>query len=324
VRWRSELGAGLVPGAAAIFASPAVDAGDILVGNQRRLAALSAGEGAMAWSVDPVPQGQDSQALSAIAVGDGAAFGAFNRALGGVSAWDRLTGRELWRFDDALATGINASPVVADGTVYVANGLDEVFALEAATGAKRWQVKLDPTGFEWGNATVGTPAIAKGVLVVPTLYRDLVALDAITGMELWRHAGTPSPVRSTHYRGAGEAGFEASPVITGDLVWAADTAGRLAALDLHTGAELWHTQLGTPVLGGLAVSGDWLVVASYDGSVRGFAASATEPTAPEPITCEAPDAGGCCSAGGNATGSLGLALVVVLAVRRRRPARIGR
>src|SRR5262249_22010431 len=94
IRWRSELGTGLIPGAAAIFASPAVDAGDILIGNQRRLAAISAAEGAMVWSVDPVPQGRDSQALSAIAISDGVAVGVFNRAAGGVSAWDRMSGTE--------------------------------------------------------------------------------------------------------------------------------------------------------------------------------------------------------------------------------------
>ena len=320
IRWRSELGAGLVPGAAAIFAPPTADAGDILIGNQRRLAAISAAEGGMQWSVDPVPQGQDSQALSAVAVSDGAAFGVFNRAFGGVGAWDRTTGAELWRFEGPLTTAINASPVVADGQVYVVNGLDEVFALDAATGALRWQNKLDPAGFDWGNATVGTPAIARHILVVPTLYRDLVALDATTGYELWRHAGTPSQVRATHYRGAGEAGFEASPVITGDIVWAADTAGELTALDLQTGKALWKTQLGTPVLGGLAVSGDWMVVASYDGTVRAFVAAASEPSARPVVTCDGGDLGGCCDAGRGASpaGSLLLALIVGAAMRRRR------
>ena len=320
IRWRSELGAGLVPGAAAIFAPPTADAGDILIGNQRRLAAISAAEGGMVWSVDPVPQGQDSQALSAVAVGDGVAYGVFNRAFGGVSAWDRASGAELWRFEGPLTTAINASPVVAGGQVYVVNGVDEVFALDAATGALRWQNKLDPAGFDWGNATVGTPAIARGVLVVPTLYRDLVALDANTGFELWRHAGAPSQVRATHYRGAGEAGFEASPVITGDIVWAADTAGQLTALELQTGKVVWQTPLGTPVLGGLAVSGDWLVVASYDGTVRAFTAAATDPGARPVVTCDGGSLGGCCDAGRDASpaGLLVLVLVVGAAMRRRR------
>jgi MYXO-CTERM domain-containing protein len=320
IKWRSELGAGLVPGAAAIFAPPAADGSDILVGNQNRLAAISGAEGAMLWSVNPVPEGIDSEALSAIAIRDGAAVGVFNRALGGVSAWDRMTGAELWRFGGALTTAINASPVMADGLVYIVNGMDDVFALDAGSGAQRWQIRLDPAGFDWGNATIGTPALAKHVLVVPTLYKDLVALDATSGLELWRYAGTPSPIRATHYRGGGEAGFEATPVITGDIVWAADTAGQLTALDLHTGAALWHTALGTPVLGGLAVSGDWMVVASFDGTVRGFAKADAEPTSPDAVACEVPEPAdaGCCSAGGDPTGALGLTLVVGVAMRRRR------
>ena len=318
VRWRSELGSGLAPGAAAIFAPPAADAGDILVGNQRRLAAISAAEGAMVWSVDPVPRGRDSQALSATAIADGVAFGVFNRALGGVGAWDRVTGTELWRVEGDHTTAINASPVVADGLVYVVNGRDEVFALDVATGANHWQIELDPAGFDWGNATVGAPAVAKRVLVVPTLYRDLVALDATSGFELWRYAGTPSPVRSTHYRGAREAGFEASPVVTGDIVWAADTAGQLTALDLHTGAVLWKTQLGTPVLGGLAVSGDWLVVASYDGSVRAFVTTPTEPHLPEAIACKVLAPAGCCEASRAPEGSVVWLVIVGAAIRRRR------
>ena len=323
IRWRTELGAGLVPGAAAIFAPPATDGGDFLIGNQNRLAALSAAEGGMVWAVDPVPQGVDSQALSAVAVAEGTAFGAFNRAFGGVGAWDRATGELLWRFEGPLTTAINASPVVAGGQVYVVNGIDQVFALDAITGALRWQIKLDPAGFDWGNATVGTPAVDDNVLVVPTLYRDLVGLDATTGFELWRFAGAPSPVRSTHYRGAREAGFEASPLITGGIVWAADTAGQLVALDLHTGAPLWRTQLGTPALGGLAVSGDWLVVATYDGSVRGFAAASHDPVAPAPASCAAPSSGGCCDAGRDASplGALALAVIALIALgatRRRR------
>jgi MYXO-CTERM domain-containing protein len=321
LRWRRELGTGLVPQAAAIFAPPAADAGDFLIGNQRRLAAISATEGGMVWSVDPVPQGQDSQALSAVAIRDGAAFGVFNRAFGGVSAWDRATGGKLWRFEGPLTTAINASPIVAGGLVYVVNGMDDVFALDATSGALHWQIRLDPTGFDWGNATVGAPAVANNVLVVPTLYRDLVALDATTGFELWRFAGMPGLVRATHYRGAREAGFESSPVITGDIVWAADTAGVLSALDLHNGSLLWQTDLGTPALGGLAVSGDWLVVATYDGTVRALAATPADPIPPTAMECGAAEPAGCCETGrGGATppAALALALVVLAAARRRR------
>src|SRR5439155_6453175 len=104
-------------------------------------------------------------------------------------AWDRATGDELWRVEGDPIVAVNASPVIAADTVYVVTGTDRVVALALATGEPRWTAALDPAGFDWGNAAIGTPALAGGVLVVPTLYRDLVALDATTGAELWRRAG---------------------------------------------------------------------------------------------------------------------------------------
>jgi outer membrane protein assembly factor BamB len=203
-----------------------------------------------------------------------------------VIAWDRATGARRWQVLPPQVIAVNASPVIADRRVFVASGDDSVTAFDLA-GKPIWRVALDPTGFDWGYATAGTPAYARdelasaGVLVVPTLYRDLVALDARTGAILWRAGGTPSPLRTTHYRGKDQAGFEASPVITGGLVWAADTAGELVARDLHSGAERGRIALGAPALAGLAVSGDWLVATTYDGIVHALAPS--RPRLGEPV-----------------------------------------
>ena len=315
VRWRYELGAGLAPEAASVFASPISDTGDILLGNQRHLAVLAGASGGVLWTADPVPSGTYSQSLAALAVGDGVVVGVFHRELGGVIAWDRVTGRVLWRLEGEQTTAINATPVIADGVVYLVNGRTEVIALDVATGAERWQIKLDADGFDWGNASVGAPAIAHGVLVVPTLYDALVALDATTGSELWRLAATTGPLRTTHYRGARAAGFEASPVITDDVAWAADTAGRLSAVELRTGVVLWHGELATPVLAGLAVAGGWLVVASYDGSVRVFGPPDRAPTQAA-ARCEVAATGGCCDVGDSSSLWLVLVFLGWLGIRR--------
>jgi len=308
-RWRYALRPETAPEAAATFASVTADGADVMIGHQRELAVLAAGDGHRRWHTDPVPEGENSQSLAAVAVGDGLVVGTFNRLFGGVEAWDRATGAPLWQREATDTIGINATPVIADHTVFVVDAADEVTALELATGQVEWHAALAPDeGFEWGNATIGTPAYARGILIVPTLYRDVVALDAKTGAELWRHAGLPSPLRATHYRGARESGYESSPIIDGDRVWIADTAGELAALDLHTGAPLARIAIGAPVLAGLAKSGEWLVAASYDGTVRGLA-----PSAPHPVITPAPP-GGCAAT----TPPLWLAVVVVAFVIRSR------
>ena len=321
VMWRHELGAHVAPEAAATFASVAAIDREAVIGHQRAVASLYADSGTARWHRDPVPDGADSQSLSAVAIAGDIALGTFNRALGGVMAWDRATGAPLWQLEGDETIAINATPVISGGLVYIVNAADTASALELATGTIAWSAHLDEQGFEWGNATIGTPAIAHGILVVPTLYRDLVALDAKTGSELWRHTALPSPLRVTHYRGAHEAGYEASPVITGDIVWIADTSGELAALDLATGAPLWRTNVGAPILSGLATTGDWLVVASYDGTVRALAPGPELPRLPNQ-RCDAPPAptplGGCCDASGSPSVLVIVGVGALLLRRRRR------
>ncbi|MGE5183199.1 MAG: PQQ-binding-like beta-propeller repeat protein, partial [Acidobacteriota bacterium] len=70
-RWRYELSTGVAPQAGAVFGSPTADGDEVLIGHQRMLAALGARSGELGWSVDPVPDGLDSQSLSAVAVADG-------------------------------------------------------------------------------------------------------------------------------------------------------------------------------------------------------------------------------------------------------------
>jgi outer membrane protein assembly factor BamB len=324
VRWRYELGdPAMPPEAAAVYASITVDGVDVIAGHQRRLAVVGPDGGAK-WQTEPIPGGEFSQSLAAVAVGNGVVVGVFDRDTGGIIAWERATGRELWRLVSntsesaqtlPLTIAINATPVISGELVYVTNGLVEVFALELATGKVRWRVWLDQKGFDWGNATVGGLAIAKGILVVPTLYRDLYALDAATGKIRWRVAAVPGPLRTTHYRGAGMAGFEAGPVITGDTVWAIDTSGQLGAYALASGEARWKLELGVPVLAGLAIAGDALVVAGYDGTVR-LLAPGKPPSAPPVRSCEVSRSSGCCQSSPLSTAWPVLLVLFGLARRR--------
>jgi len=330
-RWSTPLGAGVDPLLSALWASPTIADGAVFVGIQRDFAALDLATGAPIWELDPVPDAMWQGTYASAAVGGGVVVDTFNRALGGVGAWDQATGDELWRLGGPPTIAIEASPVIVGDTVYLADGRTEVTAVDLATGTIRWSEALDGSGFDWGYAITGTPAYADGRLFVPLLYHDLVALDAATGVQLWRHAARPAPIHLTHYRGRTD-GFLGSPLVTGGLVWIAGADGTLEALDAATGRPVWTYDLGVPVTSGLAVAGDFLVVASFDGTVRALTAPGElPPNVAGSIPDGAPTAvddrsasDGCCQSGSRPTPA-GAALVVLVAAAlgrgRRRPRR---
>lgn len=265
-QWRYQLAPQAASEARATFAAPTIDGEIVLAGNQREIAALELASGRRLWSDVPVPQGANTQSAAALAVTGGVVIGTFNRDLGGIIAWELASGKRLWSLERETVA-VNASPVADRENVYVVDGSDTVMAIDLS-GQIRWRTRLDAAGFDWGNATVGTPALSQGVLVVPTLYRDLVAVDTNTGAILWRLSGKPGALRTTHYRGANMSGFAASPIILGDVVWSVDTSGELTATDLRTGRPKWQLDLKLPVLSGLAPAGAGLIVSSYDGTIH--------------------------------------------------------
>jgi outer membrane protein assembly factor BamB/predicted phosphodiesterase len=268
-RWTYQLAPAAAHEARATFAGATIDGDVAYVGNQQELAALDVATGRARWSVVPVPEGAYTKSAAEPLVAGNLVVGTFDRDQGGIIAFDKQTGERRWTLaGEAIA--VNSSPITDGERIYVLDAKDDAYAI-GMDGKVLWKTQLDPAGFDWGNATVGTPALAGGLVIAPTLYTDLVALDARTGDVVWRHAGRPTRIRVTHYRGASEAGYAAGPLITGSTVWAVDTSGLLVALDLKTGTQLWTFDLHLPVLARPTLTPSGLLVASYDGSLHWLA-----------------------------------------------------
>ena len=111
-----------------------------------------------------------------------------DRTSGAVIGVDKDTGKRVWRtiVDDTASAIITASPVIANGRVYVGVSSDEevqlsdrrkpfdfrgsVLALDEATGAILWQFRTMPEGYAggsvWSSAMV--PDVDRGLLYVTT------------------------------------------------------------------------------------------------------------------------------------------------------------
>jgi PQQ-dependent dehydrogenase (methanol/ethanol family) len=94
-----------------------------------------------------------------------------------------------WNFELATNRGVETTPIVVDGVMYVTSAWSLVYALDARTGALKWQ--YDPkvprqVGFHACCDVVNRGvAVWKGRVYVATLDGRLVALDARDGHVVW-------------------------------------------------------------------------------------------------------------------------------------------
>lgn len=175
-----------------------------------------------------------------------------------VAALDVHTGQQRWVSGSIGSTWLSkGTVVVGDGVVFAMAQGGQVSALDAATGAIRWQ-RNPGSGWTYASATV-----AGGLLLRPYSGDLLVAMDVATGVERWRYR---SPGASFIF-GSSTA---ASPAVRDGVAYMGFTDGAVTALDLATGRPRWTQPTGHAVLSSPAVGGDIVYAGSNDGRVRGF------------------------------------------------------
>jgi outer membrane protein assembly factor BamB len=244
--------------------------------------AINLQTGAIIWtkafsSFDEGPNG--------LTLGNGDVFGATATS---AFALDASTGRQLWikKLTRNRAEGIDMAPAYHDGTVYVSTvslnaganlkytggGQGILWALNAATGAKRWEWHSIPTdgwsaaherlnggGGLWeppsfdghGGLYLGTanPEPFPGTAQYPwgssrpgpDLYTDcIVKLSAKTGKLIWYYQLTPHDIYDWD--------MQNSPILSRvhgrQIVIDGGKAGIIVALDAATGKLLWKRPVG--------------------------------------------------------------------------------
>jgi outer membrane protein assembly factor BamB len=188
---------------------------------------------------------------------------------GWLRAYDAASGHEIWRFDgnpkDArwlprprvLSRGsIIASPVFADGRVFVAMGLSPghgngpsfIHAISPNGQGDVTTSRLLWTSREVGRV-VGTPIVKDGLLYVADLGGTIHCLDAATGAHVWKHE-TLDPIWG-------------SLLLAGDRLYVGNELGTMTVLRAGRRKEVLATiEMDAPLYTRPAVVGDALYLAT--------------------------------------------------------------
>jgi alcohol dehydrogenase (cytochrome c) len=144
-----------------------------------------------------------------------------------------------WVFQARSLEKHEVTPLVVDGIMYTVQGINDVIALDAATGKSIWtySYKPDPIARNCcGQLTRGV-AILDDKIFLAALDTNVIAVNARTGKEIWKvQAADPKARYSmTH-----------APLVIQDKVLAGVAGGEygirgfIAAWDANTGKEVWR------------------------------------------------------------------------------------
>lgn len=125
---------------------------------------------------------------------------------------------------------------------------DNVYALDAATGASLWQTHLGSAG---GVVTAPAVDASRGLVYVASSDGQVYALDAVNGHIVWFFfagaalAGTPRVFNGTVYVGSDGGTFYALDASTGRLIWFATLGTRLQATPIVANGLVYFSDFDT-------------------------------------------------------------------------------
>jgi len=173
-----------------------------------------------------------------------------------------------WAF--TAAGPIVASPVVADGVVYVGSLSGHLYAVDTATGREKWN-------FKSSMPIASSVAVANGVVYFVSSAGSLVALDAAAGQPKWVYAVEHErrfEARNLHgYRPAAQTipdawdVYTSSPAVANGIVYFGSGDGNVYAVDASSGLLQWKFATGDVVHASPAVASGTVYVGSFDGNL---------------------------------------------------------
>ena len=220
-----------------IRSSPFIAEGHVFIGSDDAyLHVVNALSGRRAWRVDAGSAIRSTPIL----VGDYVYFGT---EAGDLFCVD-LRGNVKWRFKAKRA--LTASPVHANGIIYISSVDTLMYALDAKSGYIIWR-------FRMSKASISTPCISDNSIFIGSVDAHIYCVDIHSAREIWSYA-TENQVTS-------------SPITYKDSVYCGSVDGMMYCLEFRTGRLRWKYQTGGPITGTPIIANDVLYFGSNDHKI---------------------------------------------------------
>jgi len=195
-----------------------------------------------------------------------------------LEARDLKNGNVLWKIDKEVT-----NPMATLGEMLFVSAGNAIEALRGADHATVWTVP---------RITTTAPIVAVNDRLIAVTETDVIAIAASDGRILWRTSAggvtlAPAVDGDRVYLGAGDGRLLALALDSGEVAWDTFVEGGVTALAARRGIvyagggdkyfhcfknakQDWHRQVGSIVIGRIAVDDEHVYFASKDNTVRGL------------------------------------------------------
>lgn len=216
--WRFDSGEAI-----AVNASSVISGDTVYTGNDAgTLFALDRHTGELMWEADTNSRiGTSAAIYDGIVIMATASAGAEDEEVG-IHAFNAADGERLWYYE---TSNIYSTPGIAKDTIFVADIVGTIYALDIRSGEELWSR-------DTGYSGASPPAIVDGTVYMGGGGNRLFAFDVDTGDQQWA------------FEASDGFGFESGPVVVGSTVYAYNHMEQLYAVNADTGEALWKLPVG--------------------------------------------------------------------------------
>jgi len=174
---------------------------------------------------------------------------------------DRANGDEIWRVP---LTSVSIAAPASNGQLVVAQTIDgKLLAFSAENGASRWRYDSAVPLLSLRGSP--TPLISQKYTISNFANGEMVTIDNRNGSQIWK-AVLGLPKGRTELERLVDADGQA--VLDGDKLYAIAYQGKLVALDVSTGHEIWSKDMSS--YNGVALGFSQIYVTTDSGLVIAF------------------------------------------------------
>lgn len=179
----------------------------------------------------------------------------------GIFAHNKLSGKLLWKSQNANTRFRDGSPTFCADTLFLAT-TNKLMKIEASTGKV-----LQEESYDVDFSVAAAPLLTPNIIYCATSNKGIAAFDRNSLKQLWDYNSAPAMFYSVPYAQDYQCSVESSPILYNGVVIFAATDANLYGVNAIDGSTVFKRRIGAPIFSTPTLYHNELLVTDFAGNI---------------------------------------------------------